>query len=123
MFSAPLGEFSVMAFGVMVVFGLDLSGVLLGRQPFDGFVDFGHGVRASSANRRWRTIHRLGDVLDQRLAVFTPCTEQVENYIGMKLVFVELWARGREAPPKLWRILHDWLDAISATETMEAKQG
>ena len=78
-----------MAFGVVVVFGFDLSGVLLGRQPFDGFVDFGHGVRASSASRRCETIHRPGDVLAQRLAAFSPCSEQVENYIGMKLAFFE----------------------------------
>jgi hypothetical protein len=54
-FSAPLGELFVMASGVVVVFRLDFSGVLLGRQPSGGCVDFGHGVPASSASRRCKT--------------------------------------------------------------------
>jgi len=122
-FSAPLGEFSLVALDIMVVFGLDLSGVLLGRQPFRGRVDFRHGFLASSASRRCKTIHRLGDVLYQRLAVFAPCSGQVDTYIGLTLVCVEPLARGRETPQKLWRILHDKVDAADTAEKMEANRG
>jgi hypothetical protein len=41
----------------------------------------------------------------------------------MKLVFIEPLARGRDARQKLWRILHDWVDAVGTAEKIEANRG
>jgi hypothetical protein len=68
-------------------------------------------------------LHRHGDLLDQRLAAFAPCSEQVEIYIGMKLGFIDPLARGRETPQKPWRILDALADAVGTMERMEANRG